>query len=153
MIKKLETEHEEYMTFILGGVDYAVSLNKIREILTYPEHVTDVPKTKNFIKGLINLRGEVVPVLDMRIKFNMKNTDYNENTSVIAIKTDDKRMVGIVVDKVNDVQKIDNTQIAPISQLGNSIPEEYLKGFIKIGENEMIVIMDVENVVSKKELN
>ena len=99
------TDTSEFMTFILGKMKYAIELPKIREILTYPELVTILPNTSDWVKGLINLRGEVVPILDTRIRFNTGEAIYDENTAVIAIITEDKRMVGIVVDKVDDVQK------------------------------------------------
>ncbi|MGB0990198.1 MAG: chemotaxis protein CheW [Halarcobacter sp.] len=99
----------EYMTFELGKMKYAIELPKIREILTYPELITTLPNTKTWVKGLINLRGEVVPILDIRIKFNTSESVYDENTSVIAVITEDSRMVGIVVDLVDDVQRLDTS--------------------------------------------
>ena len=93
----------EFMTFELGAMKYAIELPKIREILTYPDNITPLPNTKKWVKGLINLRGEVVPILDIRIKFNTGPGTYDENTSVIAVITEDKRMIGIIVDLVDDV--------------------------------------------------
>ena len=143
---------DEYMTFILGEMKYAVELPKIREILTYPELITILPNTKDWVKGLINLRGEVVPILDIRIKFNTGKVEYNENTAVIAVITNDNRMLGLVVDKVDDVQKLDNSSLYPVSDMGSGIPAKYLKGFVRLENNQMLVIMDVETVVHKEEL-
>ena len=143
----------EYMTFVLGSMKYAIELPKIREILTYPEIVTTLPNTIGWVKGLINLRGEVVPILDLRIRFNTGEVEYNENTAVIAVITGDKRMIGIVVDKVDDVQRIDTTTLAQVSEMGSAIPSKYLKGFVRLNNNEMLVIMDIEVVVAKDELN
>ncbi len=142
----------EFMTFILGQMKYAIELPKIREILTYPEIITSLPNTTEWVKGLINLRGEVVPILDVRIKFNTGEIVYNENTAVIAVITDDDRMIGIVVDKVDDVQKIDLSQLSPVSDMGSAIPSKYLKGFVRLEDNEMLVLMDIETVVHKTEL-
>ena len=94
------TNSDEYMTFILGEMKYAVELPKIREILTYPDLITTLPNTSEWVKGLINLRGEVVPILDIRVKFGTGEVQYDENTAVIAVITDDNRMIGLVVDKV-----------------------------------------------------
>ena len=146
------TNPSEYMTFILGQMKYAIELPKIREILTYPEIITALPNTTDWVKGLINLRGEVVPILDVRIKFNTGEIIYDENTAVIAVITEDDRMIGIVVDKVDDVQKIDITYLSPVSDLGSAIPSKYLKGFVRLEDNEMLVIMDIETVVHKDEL-
>ncbi|HIP13216.1 MAG TPA: chemotaxis protein CheW [Arcobacter sp.] len=146
------TNPSEYMTFILGEMKYAIELPKIREILTYPEMITGLPNTTDWVKGLINLRGEVVPILDVRIKFNTGELIYDENTAVIAVITDDNRMIGIVVDKVDDVQKIDITYLSPVSNMGSAIPSKYLKGFVRLEDNQMLVIMDIETVVHKEEL-
>ena len=143
----------EFMTFELGKMQYAIELPKIREILTYPEIITILPNTTEWIKGLINLRGEVVPILDLRIRFNTADVKYDDNTAVIAVITEDKRMVGIVVDKVDDVQKLDTTILAPVSEMGSAIPSRYLKGFVRLEGNDMLVIMDIETVVHKDELN
>jgi purine-binding chemotaxis protein CheW len=146
------TNLNEYMTFILGSMKYAVELPKIREILTYPELITTLPNTSAWVKGLINLRGEVVPILDTRTRFNTGEAIYDENTAVIAIITEDKRMVGIVVDKVDDVQKIDINNLSPVSDMGSAIPSKYLKGFLRMENSEMLVVMDIESVVHKEEL-
>ena len=142
----------EYMTFILGEMKYAIELPKIREILTYPEIITALPNTTDWVKGLINLRGEVVPILDVRSKFNTGEIVYDENTAVIAVITNDNRMIGIVVDKVDDVQKIDITYLSPVSDMGSAIPPKYLKGFVRLEDNQMLVIMDIETVIHKEEL-
>jgi purine-binding chemotaxis protein CheW len=142
----------EYMTFILGKMKYAIELPKIREILTYPEIITSLPNTSEWVKGLINLRGEVVPILDVRIKFKTGEIIYDENTAVIAVITDD-RMLGIVVDKVDDVQNIDITSLSPVSAMGSAIPSQYLKGYVRLEDNQMLVLMDVESVLNKSELS
>lgn len=143
----------EFMTFELGAMKYAIELPKIREILTYPENITVLPNTSAWVKGLINLRGEVVPILDVRIKFNTnENPVYDENTSVIAVITEDSRMIGIVVDLVDDVQRLDTSALAPVSEMGSAIPAKYLKGYVRLDNNEMLVIMDIEKVVAKEEL-
>ncbi len=143
----------EFMTFELGAMKYAIELPKIREILTYPENITVLPNTSSWVKGLINLRGEVVPILDVRIKFNTnENPVYDENTSVIAVITEDSRMIGIVVDLVDDVQRLDTSTLAPVSEMGSAIPAKYLKGYVRLDNNEMLVIMDIEKVVAKEEL-
>lgn len=142
----------EFMTFELGKMKYAIELHKIREILTYPEIITTLPNTSDWVKGLINLRGEVVPILDIRIRFNTGAIVYDNNTAVIAVITDDKRMVGIVVDKVDDVQKIDSNSMSSVSDMGSAIPSRYLKGFVKTDNNQMLVVMDIEHVVHKDEL-
>ncbi len=143
----------EFMTFELGKMKYAIELPKIREILTYPDNITTLPNTSDWVKGLINLRGEVVPILDIRIKFHIGDEPiYDDSTSVIAVITEDKRMIGIIVDKVDDVQRLDTSMLAPVSDMGSAIPSRYLKGFVRLANNQMLVVMDIESVVDKKEL-
>ncbi len=143
---------DEYMTFILGAMKYAIELPKIREILTYPELITKLPNTSSWVKGLINLRGEVVPILDIRVKFGTGEVVYDDNTAVVAVITDDNRMVGLVVDKVDDVQRLENSSMFPVTDMGSAIPSKYLKGFVRLEDNQMLVIMDIETVVHKEEL-
>ena len=142
----------EFMTFELGKMKYAIELPKIKEILTYPDNITILPNTSDWIKGLINSRGEVVPILDIRIKFNTGPALYDVNTSIIIVITEDKRMVGIVVDLVDDTQKIDTSMLASVSEMGSGIPARYLKGYVRVEDNKMLVIMDIEKVVCKEEL-
>lgn len=142
----------EFMTFELGRMKYAIELPKIKEILTYPENITTLPNTSSWVKGLINSRGEVVPILDIRIKFNTGAAVYDENTSIITVITEDKRMIGIVVDLVDDVQKIDTSMLAPVAEMGSGIPAKYLKGYVRLNDNKMLVLMDIEKVVCKEEL-
>ncbi len=142
----------EFMTFELGKMKYAIELPKIKEILTYPDNITTLPNTESWVKGLINSRGEVVPILDIRIKFHTGEIVYNESTTIITVLTEDKRMIGIVVDKVDDVQKLDTSLLAAVSEMGSGIPARYLKGFIRLDNNQMLVIMDIEKVVAKSEL-
>jgi purine-binding chemotaxis protein CheW len=151
-VEVFDKNMKEYMTFELGKMKYAIELPKIREILTYPEIITSLPNTTEWVKGLINLRGEVVPILDTRIKFSTGEIEYNENTAVIAVITDDKRMIGLVVDKVDDVQRLDMSALSPVAEMGSAIPSKYLKGYVRLEDNQMLVIMDVESVVNKDEL-
>jgi purine-binding chemotaxis protein CheW len=151
-VEVFDKNMKEYMTFELGKMKYAIELPKIREILTYPEIITSLPNTTEWVKGLINLRGEVVPILDTRIKFSTGEIEYNENTAVIAVITDDKRMIGLVVDKVDDVQRLDMSALSPVAEMGSAIPSKYLKGYVRLEDNQMLVIMDVESVVNRDEL-
>ena len=145
-------DSDEYMTFILGSMRYAIQLSNIREILTYPKLITVLPGTSQWVKGLINLRGEVVPILDIRIRFTNNEAIYNEETIVIAVITDDNRMIGLVVDKIEDVKKISSALLYPVSDMGSAIPSQYLKGFARLEDNEMLVIMDIDAITHKDEL-
>lgn len=142
----------DYLTFNLNNTEYAIDLIKIREILTFPNNITKLPNTPKYMLGLINLRGEVVPILDLRIKFNTKNTDlYNENTTILAITTEDNRMLGLVVDNVNDTKNLDLDQRTEANEIGLGMPGKYLSGLIQF-EEDMIAIVNVEKILAKEEL-
>jgi len=146
------TISNQFLTFLLGGETYAIEITKIREILTYPE-VTILPNTPDWVKGVINLRGEVTPIIDLRLRFNTSSKDaliYNDTTIVIAVVTTDNRMLGIVVDEVSDIELIDLDTLAPSPDMGISIGREYLKGLYN-KEDEMIVIADIDKILNKKE--
>lgn len=141
----------EFLTFQLSTQIYAIEITKIREILTYPI-VTELPNVAKWIKGVINLRGEVTPIIDLRIRFHTsKKVTYTDKTIVITVKTIDSRMIGLVVDEVKDVEYIEDEQILDVPDMGLSIKKEYLKGLIK-RDSKMIVIIDVDKLLSKKEL-
>ena len=143
----------QFLTFLLGGETYAIEITKIREILTYPD-VTILPNTPNWVKGVINLRGEVTPIIDLRLRFNTTTLDklaYDDSTIVIAVVTEDNRMLGIVIDEVSDIELIDLDSLAPSPDMGISIGREYLKGLYN-KEDAMIVIADIDAILDKKEL-
>jgi purine-binding chemotaxis protein CheW len=148
--------NDEFLTFKLGNEIYGVEITRIREILTYPK-VTELPNTKKWVKGVINLRGEVTPIIDLRIRFNIiDNPFYSEQTIIIAVKTNDNRMLGLVVDEVSDVETIEIEKLLPPPLMGTSISAEYLKGLVKKvdkKQDKMIVLMDIDKILDKKEVD
>jgi purine-binding chemotaxis protein CheW len=144
-------ESNQLLTFILGHETYGVEINKVREILTYPT-ITPIPDASSWVKGVINLRGEVAPIIDLRIRFNINNDPiYTEKTIVIAVKTEDGRMIGLVVDAVSDMENVDLERLYPAPDMGSSIAPEYLKGLFK-KEQKMIVILDIDKILDKDEM-
>jgi purine-binding chemotaxis protein CheW len=143
----------QFLTFLLGGETYAIEITKIREILTYPQ-VTILPNTPDWVKGVINLRGEVTPIIDLRLRFNTSGTDtleYSDTTIVIAVVTSDNRMLGIVVDEVSDIELIDLDTLAPSPDMGISIGREYLKGLYN-RDDDMVVVANIDKILEKSEL-
>jgi len=144
--------NDEFLTFKLGNEIYGVEITRIREILTYPR-VTELPNTKEWVKGVINLRGEVTPIIDLRVRFNIVDKPfYSSQTIVIAVKTSDNRMLGLVVDEVSDVENIDTENLLPSPMMGTSISNEYLRGLVK-KLDKMIVLMDIDKILDKKEID
>lgn len=144
-------ESNQLLTFKLGHETYGIQINKVREILTYPI-VTPIPDASRWVKGVINLRGEVAPVIDLRVRFKINNDPiYTPRTIVIAVKTMDNRMIGLVVDEVSDMENVDFDRLYPAPDMGASIAPEYLKGLFK-KEEKMIVILDIDRILDKEEM-
>ncbi|MCX6074426.1 MAG: chemotaxis protein CheW [Campylobacterales bacterium] len=144
-------ESNQLLTFKLGSETYGIQINKVREILTYPI-VTPIPDASRWVKGVINLRGEVAPVIDLRVRFNVDSDPlYTPRTIIIAVKTQDSRMIGLVVDEVSDMENVDLDKLYPAPDMGASIAPEYLKGLFKKDE-KMIVILDIDRILDKDEM-
>ncbi|MEW5832777.1 MAG: chemotaxis protein CheW [Campylobacterota bacterium] len=144
-------ESNQLLTFKLGNETYGIQINKVREILTYPT-VTPIPDASRWVKGVINLRGEVAPVIDLRVRFNVNDDPiYTNRTIIIAVKTQDMRMIGLVVDEVSDMENVDLDRLYPAPDMGTSIAPEYLKGLFK-KEEKMIVILDIDRILDKDEM-
>jgi purine-binding chemotaxis protein CheW len=139
----------EYLTFILGTEEYGVEILKVQEIRSY-EAVTKIANTPDFIKGVINLRGSIVPIIDLRMRFNLANADYNEFTVVIILNLNN-RIMGMVVDGVSDVLELKASQISPVPELVSSIDTKYLLGLGTV-DARMLILVDIEQLMSSKEM-
>lgn len=144
-------ESNQMLTFKLGDETYGIQIGKVREILTYPV-VTPIPDASRWVKGVINLRGEVAPIIDLRVRFNINDDPvYTNRTIVIAVKTQDMRMIGLVVDEVSDMENVELDRLYPAPDMGTSIAPEYLKGLFK-KKDKMIVILDIDRILDKDEM-
>jgi purine-binding chemotaxis protein CheW len=144
----------QYLTFQLDEEVFAFDIAKVREVLDFTD-VTRVPKTPEFMRGVINLRGNVVPVVDMRLKFGMQATPKTVNTCVIIVEVtvDDEAMVlGAMADSVQEVLDLDQNQIEPAPRIGSRLNTEFIRGMGKHGE-EFIIILDIDRVFSGDELS
>ncbi|NWF66784.1 MAG: chemotaxis protein CheW [Campylobacterales bacterium] len=144
-------ENVDVMTFVLGNELYGIEVTKVREILTY-QGTTKLPNTKDWVKGVINIRGEVTPIIDLRIKFKTSSIDnviYNDDTVVIAAKTQDGRMAGIVVDKLEGIESVNAKVSMQVPEISN-INREFVKNLFK-QNGRMLILMDVERLLSKDE--
>ncbi|EIC29526.1 MULTISPECIES: chemotaxis protein CheW [Methylomicrobium] len=139
----------EYLAFKLGDEDYGIDILKVQEIRGY-ETVTKIANTPDFIKGVINLRGVIVPIVDMRIKFQLGNVEYNPFTVVIVLNVCG-RVIGMVVDGVSDVIELTPEQIHSTPELGASIDTQYIIGLGSIDER-MIILVDIEQLMSAKDM-
>ncbi|MDP3744952.1 MAG: chemotaxis protein CheW [Methylotenera sp.] len=139
----------EYLTFLLGSEEYGLEILKVQEIRGY-DAVTQIANTPDFIKGVVNLRGKIVPIVDMRIKFNLGKVDYDEFTVVIILSLN-QRVIGIVVDGVSDVMALNEEQIRDVPSLVTSIDTKYIVGLATV-EEKMLILVDIEQLMSSGDM-
>ena len=148
-VQAAESASRELLTFTLGSEEYGIDILKVQEIRGY-EAVTTIAHAPEFIKGVINLRGIIVPIVDMRIKFKLGNVSYDETTVVIVLNFAN-RVVGMVVDGVSDVITLKAEQIKPAPEFGASMDTKYLLGLDTVDER-MIILVDIERLMTSREM-
>lgn len=139
----------EYLTFVLGTEEYGLDILKVQEIRGY-DAVTQIANTPDFIKGVVNLRGKIVPIVDLRIKFNLGKVEYDEFTVVIILNLGG-RVVGIVVDGVSDVMALKEEQMRDVPSLVTNIDTKYIVGLATV-EEQMLILVDIEKLMSSEEM-
>ncbi|SDK30034.1 purine-binding chemotaxis protein CheW [Methylophilus rhizosphaerae] len=148
-VSALKMAAGEYLTFVLGNEQYGIEILKVQEIRGY-DAVTQIANMPAFIKGVINLRGKIVPIVDLRIKFNLGKIEYNEFTVVIILNLNG-RIVGIVVDGVSDVRELREEHLREVPALVTRIDTKYIVGLATI-EQEMLILVDIEKLMSSSEM-
>ncbi|EPY8569673.1 chemotaxis protein CheW [Shigella flexneri] len=140
------------MVFTLGDEEYGIDILKVQEIRGY-DQVTRIANTPAFIKGVTNLRGVIVPIVDLRIKFSQVDVDYNDNTVVIVLNLG-QRVVGIVVDGVSDVLSLTAEQIRPAPEFAVTLSTEYLTGLGALGAlgDRMLILVNIEKLLNSEEM-
>ena len=139
----------EFLTFTLGAEEYGVDILKVQEIRGY-EKPTIIANSPKYIKGVVNLRGAIVPILDMRIKLELSRVEYDQFTVVIILNVAG-RVVGIVVDGVSDVIALAHGQIQPAPELSGSLDIEYISGLGTV-EGRMLILVDIEKLMSASDM-
>ena len=142
-------EREEFLTFTLGTEEYGIEILKVQEIRSY-EQVTRIANAPDFIKGVVNLRGVIVPIVDMRIKFNLGEANYDQFTVVIVLNIAG-RVVGMVVDGVSDVISLDAGQIRPAPDFSASFDTRYITGLGTV-DARMLILVDIEKLMSSSDM-
>lgn len=138
------TDGSQYLTFRLGEEEYGVEILKVQEIKGYSA-ITPMPNTPRHLKGVMNLRGTIVPVVDLRAKFSMAEAEYNQFT-VIIVLTVGARVMGLVVDAVSDVLNIPREDIQPTPDFGSEVDARFINGMAKAGE-KLVVLLDIDRVL------
>ncbi|MBV8047670.1 MAG: chemotaxis protein CheW [Paludibacterium sp.] len=145
-----ETSVRELLVFTLGAEQYAIDILKVQEIRGY-ESVTRIAGAPAFIKGVINLRGSIVPIVDMRLKFELGDASYTPFTVVIILNVLG-RTLGIVVDGVSDVIQLKPEAIRPAPEFGAAVDTAYIEGLMPVGEG-MVIVLDIERLMSSAQMS
>ena len=151
MVEEINTN--QYLTFRLGEEVFGLQIAKVREVLDYTS-VTRVPQTPAFMRGVINLRGTVVPVVDMRLKFGLEETDWTVNTCIIIVEVEldnETTILGALADSVQEVMELGPEQIEPAPKIGTRLKTEFIKGMGKVAE-KFVILLNIDRVFSSEEL-
>ena len=144
-----DTMKDKYLTFYLGNEVYGIDIYHVIEIVGI-QKITEIPDMPDYVKGVINLRGQVIPVMDVRIRFKMSQLQYNDRTCVIVTRMEDEH-IGLVVDMVEEVVSIPEHDISPPPKVGKKTSREYIKGMGKTG-SDVKIILDVNKLLFETEL-
>lgn len=150
----MEQREGKYLTFTLADEEYGIGILKIKEIIGMMT-VTTVPQTPEFVKGVINLRGKVIPVIDLRLRFGMESMDYTERTCIIVVEIDGTVgtvQIGIVVDSVSEVLNIKSDEIEDTPTFGARLNTDYILGMAKMGGGVKI-LLDINRVLKAEEVD
>jgi purine-binding chemotaxis protein CheW len=140
---------QEFLTFTLGAEEYGVDILKVQEIRGY-DTVTRLPDAPEYIKGVINLRGTIVPVIDLRLKFNLGKAEYDGSTVMIVLNVD-KRVLSVVVDSVSDVTALSASQLRPAPEFGSAMDTRFITGIGAVDER-MLILLDIEKLMTSADM-
>ena len=152
-VKTMVDRAGKYLTFTLADEEYGIGILKIKEIIGMMP-ITTVPQTPEFVKGVINLRGKVIPVIDLRLRFGMGEIDYTERTCIIVVEIDGQTgtvLIGIVVDSVSEVLNVKGEEIEDTPTFGTKLDTEYILGMAKM-EGGVKILLDIDRVLNAEEV-
>ena len=152
--KALLEKEGKYLTFALGHEEYGLEILKVREIIGYMA-ITAVPQTPHYVKGVINLRGQVIPVIDLRARFNMELAEITEESCIIVVEIHQNGRnfsTGLAVDRVEEVLDIDGANIEEAPQFGSSVNTDFILGMGKIGDSVKI-LLDIDQVLTREDIS
>ncbi len=147
------TETTQYLTFKLEDEVYATNISQVREVLEFSK-VTKVPRTPEYMRGVINLRGRVVPVMDLKLRFGMSRTEKTVNTCIVIVEVNldgDSMVIGALADSVQEVIEMEQSSIEPPPKIGTRLNTEFIRGMGKRDE-QFIIVLDIDKVFSSENL-
>lgn len=152
--KGAEENADQFLTFILAGEEYGVDILRVQEIRGWTS-ATVIPNVPEYVRGVINLRGTIVPIIDLRSRFGMKDADYGPTTVVIVLKiigTNGDRVMGIVVDAVSDVYNVDRQAIKSPPDFGGKLSVDFIRGLATVNE-KMVIVLDIDRLMNNAEID
>lgn len=151
--QKVDQRAGKYLTFALGHEEFAFQVLRVREIMGVQE-ITAVPQTPGYVKGVINLRGKVIPVVDLRLKFGLPEIEYTQRTCIIVVQIQSgsgKLLIGVIVDAVSEVLTLQSSDIENTPDFGNGVATPYLLGMAKI-KGKVKILLDIDMVLSAQDV-
>ena len=144
-----DTQKGKFLTFSVGKEEYGIAIKYVTEIIGIQE-ITEVPELPNYVKGIINLRGKIIPVMDVRLRFKKEPKEYNDRTCIVVIDVKDIS-IGLIVDNVSEVLNINEESIVPPPDLRTGFHNRYVKGIGKVG-NEVKLLLDCDKLLNDEEM-
>ncbi len=150
-----DENQNKFLSFNLGSEEYGVEILRVREIIGVLD-ITPLPQTESYVKGVVNLRGKIIPVIELRDKFGMESIDYNEETCIVVVEVNDTDSgehseIGVIVDSVHEVKNIAKSQIEPAPKFGSSLNSDYIHGMGKVSDGDkqrVLILLDIDKVLS-----
>ncbi len=146
--KQSESQIQQYVSFVLHGEEYGVPILSVHEIIRYTT-LTRVPQSPEFIEGVLNLRGQVIPVVNLRDKFGLPEQETDRSTRIMVVEVKG-RVIGMVVDEVSEVMQIHSEDISPPPPMGTSVNTDFISGMGKVGD-KLMIILDINKILSAEE--
>jgi purine-binding chemotaxis protein CheW len=153
-VRAMVNREGKYLTFVLAGEEYGIGILKVKEIIGIMQ-ITTVPQTPAYMKGVINLRGKVIPIVDLRVKFGIEAMEYTEKTCIIVVEVasnNQKVMIGILVDSVSEVLNIKGADIEDAPNFGSSLNTDYILGMAKT-DGKVKILLEIDRVLSSEEIS
>ena len=151
--KQLSSDTNQYLTFMLNGEEYGVEILRVQGIQGW-DTVTPIPNSPRYVLGVMNLRGAIVPIIDLRKRFDMESVPFGPTTVIIVVKvenSDKARTVGMVVDAVSEVYRIDEEEVQALPEFGASVSADFVKGLSTV-EEKMLILLDIDRLFSVDEI-
>lgn len=151
--KRKSLTGERYLNFIIDSEQYCIDITMIREIMAMTE-LTPIPQTPDFISGVINLRGKIIPIIDLRLKFGLPFLEYTNRSCIVVVELvdDDEQatLMGLTVDTIHEVVNISESKIYQVPLINSKIESDYIKGMVEV-EGQIMVVLDIESIIGEDE--